>query len=396
MKDDDLKIGVTGGTKTRDLSAGSPKKAQQGGRKYRSAALLGAKQAMVKITGRKVQNTHAKVQTHLAYLTREDRYGKKEFVTIELSNGERLAPGDAAKTAFAALEEHLGKDGGRGSKNDRKAYPLMLSFPPGTDREKAEEIAREWGARGFGDKAAYAWVMHNDTEHPHAHFLVAARGYDGSKIRINPRDLKALRMLQAEVAGEYGVALTTSTRLERGEKEAPKASRDRGEYERLAREEISPGFKREIEKAYKQLSKMAEPSSWEARRLSEWRNAQALNLDDAHAYRKMAEMTPAKADFYNRFADAHEALGKRKDAPPSLQAQYRDIVERTLEGKHAAPADLSAQRDPLKPTAGMIALIDVIAKEKGLDAPEGFRDNFHAARGFLNDHARRDIKNNER
>lgn len=398
MSEDEIRIGGKGGSRTREFSGGAGRKPPQETRRYRSASMLGAKQAMVKITNRKVHTTHKMVQANLSYLSRESKGGKEPLVPIELWDGRRIeAKPGASREAFEALAEHLGKDkAGRGSKNDRKSYPIMISFPPGTDREKAELIAREWGARAFGEKSAYAWVMHEDTEHPHAHFVVSAKGYDGKKLRINQPELKALRMLQAEVAGEFGIALTTSTRLERGESQAPKASRDRGEFERLARGEITPSFRRGIERAYKELKGLTEPDSWEARRLLEWRNTQAFNLEDAAAYRRLAEATPAKAPFYERFAAAHEKLAARKDAPPSVRDQYRELVAKTLEGRHAAPSDLAPQTDPLKPTAGMVALITVIAAERGLEPPPDFRDNFSAARGFLNDHAKRAITEKER
>lgn len=395
--EDELSIGGKKGTKTRDVRAAGAAPSPAGGRRYRSAALLGAKQAMVKITGRKPHSTHGKVQAHLAYLSRESKGGREPFSAIELSDGRRTTAGPgAANEAFEALKEHLGKDTSRGKRNDRKAYPIMLSFPVGTERATAESIAREWGARAFGEKAAYAWVMHEDTAHPHAHFVVAARGHDGKKLRINQPELKALRMLQAQVAGEFGVALTTTTRLERGADQTPRAGRNRGEYERLARGEITPSFRKAIERAYKELNGLVEPDSWEARRLQEWRHTQRLNLDDAQSYRRLAEANPDKADFYERFAQAHERLAERQDSPRNVRDQYREIVARTIQGEHAEHLGLGPQRAQPKPSATMVALIETIAQERGLEPPEGFRDNFHAARGFLNEHAKRAIRENER
>jgi len=106
---------------------------------------------------------------------------------------------------------------------------MVVSFPPETDREAAHEAALEFGRRAFcsntgGDNYDWMAVTHDDTDHPHTHFVIKNRGEQGGWFSIRrdgPHDVNYLRELQVEVAAEYGIELAATRRIERGEKRIP-------------------------------------------------------------------------------------------------------------------------------------------------------------------------------
>lgn len=99
----------------------------------------------------------------------------------------------------------------------REAFNIVLSMPPGTDREAVRRAAREFAAAEFGGRHQYVMAQHDDEEHPHVHLAVRARSYVDQK-RLNPRkaDLQAWRERFAEKLRENGIEAAATKRPVRG------------------------------------------------------------------------------------------------------------------------------------------------------------------------------------
>ena len=102
---------------------------------------------------------------------------------------------------------------------------MLLSFPVDTDAADVRNIAMDWCEHFFesgyyGDEWDYVLAIHTDREHPHAHVVLNNRGRDQGEWfscwEGGVMSPQLMREKQAEIAGQYGVALDATTRLERG------------------------------------------------------------------------------------------------------------------------------------------------------------------------------------
>lgn len=161
-------------------------------------------EVMVKVTHGARGNRH--VREHFNYITRNGK------LAAETDKGE-IVEGKAAVQALAG--DWLQTDNGKRRRNSRDTLNLVLSMPPGTDRDRLQDAVRKFAARNFAADRQYLFVRHDDTEHPHCHLTLKAVGYDGR--RLNPRkaDLQAWRESFALCLREQGVAAEASPRRAR-------------------------------------------------------------------------------------------------------------------------------------------------------------------------------------
>lgn len=101
------------------------------------------------------------------------------------------------------------------SERRKEAFNIVLSMPPGTDRQAVKEAARAFAQEQFKDHQ-YIFAAHNDEKHPHVHLCVKAVDYHG--IRLNPRkgDLQFWREQFAEKLRDQGIAANATPRRVRG------------------------------------------------------------------------------------------------------------------------------------------------------------------------------------
>jgi hypothetical protein len=89
-------------------------------------------------------------------------------------------------------------------------------MPFGSDVEALRGSVRKVGARAFPDQE-WAFAIHQDKQHPHAHMVVKMRGRKkDKKLRLGKPQLYQLREIFAEAAREEGVPLAASSRATRG------------------------------------------------------------------------------------------------------------------------------------------------------------------------------------
>lgn len=379
-KRDELRLPGARKAKLRDLRLpGRPKDAAGGrrpglssGRRQRSTALAKASPAFMKVS-RYVRHSHQNVRNHVSYVT---RHGK---VPLEKSDGAVLQGPDTPSDLVDAWRTHLGKP--MGGAKERKAARLIFSTPEGTDPEKLRVIMRETLHRAFGDVTPYAFAVHDDTRNAHAHVILAMRGYDGKKIRIGRGEIQAIREQYAEVAVSHGLAISAAKRTERGRDAAPPGMADDAEYRLRMRGSVTARMRREVAAA------LAGQGGNDERHKAEVEASRVAHRADAEHYRQEAARAANPAAL-QRLAELHAAAAEQ-GRPKSRREKVLEMIEEI--GRGGLGSDDGGKALPGGPTLGMRALAMVVAKEKGLDLPDGYERDFAATRAFLDTHARRQI-----
>jgi hypothetical protein len=166
-------------------------------------------EVMVKITNKaaSAQGMGA-VRRHLRYISRNGR------IELEDQNGERIAGKDALRDLTKTWE--LGGWGIPETSTRREVFNILLSMPPGTDRQAVRDAARDFAALEFGDGRAYVFAAHDDEAHPHVHLSVQVRGTDGRRLNPRHKDLQRWRERFAETLREHGVEANATPRRARG------------------------------------------------------------------------------------------------------------------------------------------------------------------------------------
>ena len=165
-----------------------------------------APEVMVKISGGGKNMKH--IKAHMDYISRNGE------VEIEDENGDLHKGIEAVRDVRDAWAK--GKIGIPYEGEKRKeAFNIVLSMPPGTDRQSVKDAARAFAKEQFGNHQ-YIFAAHDDEKHPHVHLAVKAVGHDG--IRLNPRkgDLQFWREQFAEKLRDQGIEANATPRRARG------------------------------------------------------------------------------------------------------------------------------------------------------------------------------------
>lgn len=176
-------------------------------------------EVMVKITsGRADPKTGKKnvpckdmrgIKAHLDYISRNGD------VALEDENGQQIEGREAVRELRDDWQNsgrtRIPTDGGY----RREAFNIVLSMPPGTDRDAVKAAAREFAREAFANHQ-YVFASHDDEAHPHVHLCVKAVGRD--HVRLNPRkvDLQAWRETFAEKLRDHGIEANATPREYRG------------------------------------------------------------------------------------------------------------------------------------------------------------------------------------
>lgn len=168
-------------------------------------------EVMVRISGKAKGGKH--VEEHLRYITRNGD------LTAEDESGRLVTGRRMVKETAAAWMEGSGLN--RRS-NSRDTVNVILSMPPGTDRDKLLDAAREFGREIFGAEHSYLLVRHDDTDHPHCHLTVRSLGFSGRRLNPKRDDLQAWRVAFAAACRQHGIAAEATPRRTRGVVRKPK------------------------------------------------------------------------------------------------------------------------------------------------------------------------------
>ncbi|MBN3787524.1 hypothetical protein [Burkholderia sp. Ac-20353] len=166
-------------------------------------------EVMVKITNKagSAQGMGA-VRRHLRYISRNGR------IELEDQNGDRIVGKDALHDLTKAWQ--LGGWGIPEASTRREVFNILLSMPPGTDRQAVRDAARDFAALEFGDGRAYVFAAHDDEAHPHVHLSVQVRGPHARRLNPRHKDLQHWRERFAQKLREHGVEANATPRRARG------------------------------------------------------------------------------------------------------------------------------------------------------------------------------------
>lgn len=187
----------------------SPKPLKQvGSARIRNALSLTTRktpEVMVKISGG--GKGMQQIKAHFDYISRNGR------LSLENEHGQIIAGREAISDL--RIEWKCGQYGIPEEARYKEAFNVVLSMPPGTDRDSVAHAARAFASTEFGDNHAYVFVAHDDERHPHVHLCIKALGFDGT--RLNPRkaDLQQWRERFAEALRDRGVAANATPRTAR-------------------------------------------------------------------------------------------------------------------------------------------------------------------------------------
>lgn len=293
-----------------------------------------APEVMVKITNRASgSNGMAAIRRHLDYISRNGK--------VQLEDQDGLSISGAGALRDLVDEWRWGGWGIPAESRHRETFNILLSMPPGTDRQTVRDAAREFARIEFGDNHAYVFAAHDDEAHPHVHLSVQARGRDGR--RLNPRkaDLQGWRETFATQLREHGVEANATQRRTRGvtqryPKQAVIHMRARGvvpEYDRRA-----------VEQAGADRTAMLGAHE---KALVAWREiGQALASSSSAQDRRLAVDA---ADFVRRMAVVREASVPQPAVVSGRPPQRRDASRDAGAGRADAPRHAEPDRGPGEP-----------------------------------------------
>ena len=162
-------------------------------------------EVMVRISGKAKGAKH--VEEHLRYITRDGELSAEDE-SGRLVTGRRMVKETAATWMEGSILNRRN--------NSRDTVNVILSMPPGTDREKLLAAARQFGRDTFGADHSYLLVRHDDTDHPHCHLTVRALAFSGRRLNPKRDDLQAWRVAFAAACRANGIAAEATPRRTRG------------------------------------------------------------------------------------------------------------------------------------------------------------------------------------
>lgn len=208
--------------------------------------------AVVKIT--RFSKTRDQVYRHVSYLTKREK-GEKDWPEMETDTGEKLSgkkaaarfmdefrdamePSPSRPSTAAMVEKMEALSRARGQampygalddmrvglahiagkaanpKQERRTMQMVISTPDkaGYSREQVHAWARDFGKETFLGKYRYAFVVHEDKGHMHAHFVVGVNGTEPEKLNPKRADLKLWRDTASATAERHGIELSSEHR----------------------------------------------------------------------------------------------------------------------------------------------------------------------------------------
>ena len=224
-----------------------------------------APQAVVKVVRGGGAGSRRDLESQLTYLSREGELVLDEFepggTSFDLVGSSEIV--DLSHSWAKRWSEAEALDG-RAASAKTNTYHLIVSFPEGTDEERAHDAASTFADRfltsgEFGDRWGHIRAWHTDRAHPHMHIVIDRRGDSGVMMQINPaRDISPARLrgLQVDAAAEHGLLLNDTPRVSRGLRDQGLSSsewRTEERYQRIGRnpnrlayENLTAGFADEI------------------------------------------------------------------------------------------------------------------------------------------------------
>ncbi|UGA48967.1 relaxase/mobilization nuclease domain-containing protein (plasmid) [Bradyrhizobium quebecense] len=186
-------------------------------------------QAIVRIVPRGGARTASQIRNQLQYLSRNGavdllRSERHQGVLLPYDRLEQFAQSWAEQTG----NYHAGQS--LADSNQDLTTHIIISFPPGTDANRAHAAGRAWTERMFGSgnnggSFDYVTTFHVDRQHPHLHVVVNRRAQEGHWLKISRRNphhnYDNMRAVLVDAAYDHGIELDATRRADRGIMERP-------------------------------------------------------------------------------------------------------------------------------------------------------------------------------
>lgn len=175
-----------------------------------------APEVVVKVLSR-ASNDLGAAGKHLDYISRNGKLGLETddgeqrggIIGIALLNEWDVDIDDARRQSALAAT--------RGRQPPKLVHKLMFSMPPRTPPAKVLAAVRNFAREEFWGQHRYAFVLHTDEDHPHAHLVLKAVSEQGVRLNIRKATLRHWRSEFARNLRLLGVAANATERAVRGE-----------------------------------------------------------------------------------------------------------------------------------------------------------------------------------
>lgn len=164
-------------------------------------------QAILKVSS--YSKTQSRALAHADYITRHSK--ETDDLPVEMSDGSILREHSEVKEV---IESWYAEEDVR--QNSRRAVNIILSSPADSNIDKVKSSVRDFVGEYFKDHESM-FVIHTDTNNPHAHLTVKTRNSDGMQLRLGRAQLKEMKDLYADKLRENGVQVQSSYRSDRGQ-----------------------------------------------------------------------------------------------------------------------------------------------------------------------------------
>jgi len=167
-----------------------------------------APEVMVKISGR--TRDSGQLKEHMDYITRNGK------VPAETDYG--LMKGSAAIKDLHAdwADDEIIYKGQHQVRNASLSVNMVLSMPPGVDREKFRNAVNDFVNSELRPRVDVMVAFHHDTNHPHAHVTVRGRRHDGRTFNPGRPVLERYREQFAIALRRRGIEAEATPRYARG------------------------------------------------------------------------------------------------------------------------------------------------------------------------------------
>ena len=165
-------------------------------------------EVMVKVSGRTYGSGH--LGEHMNYITRNGN------VAAETEYG-MMRGKEAVRDLHADWTDDEKIYGNQ--RNVRQAplsVNMVLSMPPGSDRERFRNAVRDFVDREIRPRSEAMVAFHDDTQHPHAHVTVRGRQHNGRAFNPGKPVLERYREQFASALRERGIEAEATPRSARG------------------------------------------------------------------------------------------------------------------------------------------------------------------------------------
>ena len=283
-------IGETSNGRVRRVGNKDRSGSAKNGRRRRAnslAMIAGSPEVMVKITGFGYGNGVLNTLNYVSHRTELDEDGVER--TIELEGELRDGDSISGKEAMKELRDGWRAIEAKPHPRQRDTMNLILSMPPGTDRDLVTEASRRFAKETFASNHEYLLVTHRDEEHPHTHLIVRMKGDNGRRLNPGKDDLQEWRQRFAAHLRDLGIDAAATPRLARGQTMKAEQAVLRHIRAKPKGRKIIDEAKRED--ALQWLSKGAPPGPWDSKIVETQRSVRGKYAEAATTL--MADRDPA-------------------------------------------------------------------------------------------------------